>query len=250
MSIKVEQALISPRYLAGPGDPAWVTAALHGGAGWSHGHDPLMPRVVLTSPDQKTLLRLEPDLNEPWWHLAHRDGRTGSIWNASFGGGTPVELIAAVTDALTDPEYNARQVTDPCQPLRRAGWDAIANGQFRSPDSRVKGERFNFSGSISWRITATLDPDDPLWHAWFSGGMPPVLVAAFIQALADPEPVRRSHEQTIGFPRRHITLRWQEWTAESVARALPERIEHLAARRTSTPPPAPPTPPSAHRRTR
>ncbi|MFF2567273.1 DUF317 domain-containing protein [Streptomyces sp. NPDC058084] len=250
MSIKIEQALISPRYLAGPGDPAWVTAALHEGSGWSHGHDPLMPRVILTSPDQKTLLRLEPDLNEPWWHLSHRDGRTGSVWNASFGGGTPVELIAAVTDALTDPDYHARKVVDPYRPLRQAGWDAVPNGEFRSPDGRVRGERFNFASSSNWRITATLDPDDPVWHAWFGGGTPPVLVAAFIEALADPEPVRRSHEQTIGLSRRRITLHWQEWPAESAARALPERIEHLAARRTSAPPPAPPTPPPAPRRAR
>ncbi|MFF6772800.1 DUF317 domain-containing protein [Streptomyces sp. NPDC012637] len=250
MTIKIEQALISPRYLAGPGDPAWVTTALHEGSGWSHGHDPLMPRVILTSPDQKTMLRLEPHLNEPWWHLSHRDGRTGSVWNASFGGGTPVELIAAVTDAFTDPDYHARKGADPYQPLRRARWDAAPNGQFRSPDGRVTGERFNFSGSRNWRITATLDEDDPVWHAWFSGGTPPAVVAAFMQALADPEPVRRSHEQTIGFPRRRITLRWQEWPAESVARALPERIERLASRRTSAPPPAPPAPPTARRRTR
>lgn len=29
----VEQALITPGYLAGPGDPAWVTTALHAGSG-------------------------------------------------------------------------------------------------------------------------------------------------------------------------------------------------------------------------
>ncbi|WP_143664422.1 DUF317 domain-containing protein [Streptomyces sp. NRRL B-24572] len=128
MSVKVGQALISPRYLAGPGDPTWVTAALHSGAGWRHGHDPLMPRVILTSPDQRTVLRLKPDLNAPWWRLAHRNGRTGLVWNASFGGGTPVELIAAVTDTLTAPDYNARKLTDPRQPLRRAGWDVVPNG--------------------------------------------------------------------------------------------------------------------------
>lgn len=49
---KVEQALISPRYLAGPGAPEWVTAALHAGAGWRHGQDPLVPRVILSSPDR------------------------------------------------------------------------------------------------------------------------------------------------------------------------------------------------------
>ncbi|MFD7320574.1 DUF317 domain-containing protein [Streptomyces sp. NPDC059875] len=250
MSNLVEQALISPRYLAGPGNPAWVTVPLHEAAGWSHGNDPLMPRVILTSPDQKTMLRLEPDLNEPWWRLSHRDGRTGSVWSASFGGGTPVELISAVTDALTDPDYNARKVTDPYQPLRRAGWDAIPNGEFRSPDGRVRGERFNFSGSRNWRVTATLDEDDPVWKAWFDSVTPPSLVAAFMQALADHEPLRRSHEQTIGLSRRRISLRWQQWTAESVAYALPERINHLASRTTGTPPPPPPAPPSAPCRSR
>ncbi|MFD5108943.1 DUF317 domain-containing protein [Streptomyces cinereoruber] len=250
MSVKVEQAIISPRYLAGPGDPAWVTAALHAGARWSHGHDPLMPRVILTSPDQKSMLRLEPHPNGPWWHLSHRDGRTGSVWNASFDGGTPVELIASVTDALTDPGYNSRAISAPYQPLWEAGWASISNGEFRSPDGRVRGEHFNLSGSRNWRITANLDEDDPVWKAWFSGGTPRVLVAAFMQALADPEPVRRSREQTVGLSRRRITLHWQEWPAESVARALPERIERLAARRASPPPPAPPTPPPAPRRAR
>ncbi|MFI9210209.1 DUF317 domain-containing protein [Streptomyces sp. NPDC053253] len=250
MSTKVEQALISPRYLAGPGDPAWVTAALHVGAGWSHGHDPLMPRVVLTSPDQKSMLRLEPVLNEPWWRLSHRDGRTGSVWNASFDGATPVELIAAITDALTDPDYNAREVVAPYQPLWRAGWDSVHNGEFRSPDGRVRGERFNFSGSHNWRVTASLDEDDPVWKAWFDSATPRVLVATFMQALADPEPVRRSHEQTIGLSRRRIALQWQERPAESIARALPERIERLASRRSSTPPAVPPALPPAPRRAR
>ncbi|MFJ7164051.1 DUF317 domain-containing protein [Streptomyces globosus] len=249
MSIKVEQSLISPRYLAGPGDPAWVTAALHAGAGWSHGHDPLTPRVILTSPDQKSMLRVEPHPNEPWWHLSHRDGRTGSGWNASFDGGTPVELIAAVTDTLTDPGYNAQAVTSPYQPLWTAGWDSVGNGEFHSPDGLLRGERLTVSGSRHWRFAASLDREN-VWKARFSAATPRVLVAAFMQALADPEPVRRSHEQTIGLSRRRITLHWQEWPAESVARALPERIERLAARRASPPPPAPPTPPPAPRRAR
>lgn len=55
----VEQALITPRYLAG--GPSWLTVPLHRGAGWRYGHDPLMPRVLLTSPDQLTQLRLDDD---------------------------------------------------------------------------------------------------------------------------------------------------------------------------------------------
>ncbi|MFG3348651.1 DUF317 domain-containing protein [Streptomyces sp. NPDC048018] len=247
---KVEQALISPRYLAGPGDPAWVTAALHAGSGWSHGQDPLVPRVILTSPDQKSMLRLEPTLNEPWWHLSHRDGRTGAQWQAAFDAATPVELIAAVTDALTHPDYNAAAVAEPYKLLMRAGWDVASGSDFRSPDGRVRGERHNFSGNTDWRITASLYADDPVWKAKFSSATPRLLVAAFLAALVDPEPARRSHEQTQGLSLHRITMRWQERPVESVARALPERIEQLAARRASPPPPAPLAPPTTRRHIR
>ncbi len=62
----VEVDFITPRYLAGGGDPAWITAPLHRAYGWSHGNDPLMPRVLLSSPDQKAHLRLEPALDDQW----------------------------------------------------------------------------------------------------------------------------------------------------------------------------------------
>ncbi|MFE7889307.1 hypothetical protein [Streptomyces sp. NPDC057412] len=54
VSATVEQAFIAPRYLAGIGDPGWITQPLHRVSGWSYGHDPLIPRVLLTSPDQLT----------------------------------------------------------------------------------------------------------------------------------------------------------------------------------------------------
>jgi hypothetical protein len=33
----VEQTLITPRQLAGGGDPGWITVPLHRAAGWSYG---------------------------------------------------------------------------------------------------------------------------------------------------------------------------------------------------------------------
>ncbi|MEU6904269.1 hypothetical protein ABZ935_02735 [Streptomyces coeruleorubidus] len=62
----VEVDFITPLHLAGSGDPAWITAPLHRAYGWSHGNDPLMPRVLLSSPDQKALLRPEPDPDDQW----------------------------------------------------------------------------------------------------------------------------------------------------------------------------------------
>ncbi|MFC9485998.1 DUF317 domain-containing protein [Streptomyces hydrogenans] len=237
----VDQALVSPVYLAGPGDSAWVTVPLTTVSGWTALNAPLVPHVVLTGPVSKSELRLEPVLEGPWWHVSHRDGRTGTNWSAAFDGSTPVELIAAVTDALTHPGYPLRQPVDPYEPLRQAGWTvAGGRGTFLSPDGHVRGSRNTLAGSRSWRITAGLDEDDPLWHAFLSAGTPPFVVAAFFQALASRDPVRRSAEQMKGFPRRGITLEWERRLAEHVGRALPERVEQLAARRAATsPPPSP-----------
>ncbi|MFE6166022.1 DUF317 domain-containing protein [Streptomyces sp. NPDC056486] len=112
---------IAPRHLAGGGDPAWVTVPLHRACGWSYGNDPLMPRVILSSPDQKALLRLEPDPNGQWWTLQHTPEPGRPAWSASFGAHTPGELIAAITDTLTDPVSVASPVCDPYEPLQQVG---------------------------------------------------------------------------------------------------------------------------------
>ncbi|MFJ3906053.1 DUF317 domain-containing protein [Streptomyces sp. NPDC090025] len=214
----------------------------------AHGHEPLLPRVILSSPDQKTLLRLEPAPSDQWWRISHNGGSPSNSWSASFGGRTPVELIAAVTDTLTDPAHNERAAADPIRPLRRQGWETAPSGEFRSPDGIVKGERITYSGSNGWFITAAFDEDHVLWQARFDSRTPAGIVTAFTQALADREPLRRTHEQTRGLSRQGINLHWQQATAVSVASALPDRVERLAARRTGTPPPPPPRP--APRRTR
>ncbi|MFE4664524.1 DUF317 domain-containing protein [Streptomyces sp. NPDC056716] len=115
----VDMCLIAPRSLADGGDPGWIIVPLHRAAGWSHGHDPLMPRVILSSPDQKALLRLEPATDGPWWTLQHTADAGKPAWHASFGGRTPVEIIAGATDALTHPRTTAQ--TDPYEPLLEQG---------------------------------------------------------------------------------------------------------------------------------
>ncbi len=249
MTDMIDQALILPRYLAGPGDAGWVTIPLHEAAGWSHGHEPLLPRVLLSSPDQKTLLRLEPAPGDQWWRIIHNGGSAATSWYASFGARTPVELIAAVTDTLTDPAYNERAVADPTQPLRQAGWETAPSGEFRSPDGIVTGERITFSGMTSWFITAALDQDHTVWQARFDGRAPASVVTAFTQALAVAKPLPRTHEQTLGLSRQRLTLHWQQATPETVASALPVRVQRLAARRRSKPSPAPQPPRSTPHRT-
>ncbi|WP_319127293.1 SPDY domain-containing protein [Streptomyces europaeiscabiei] len=130
----VEVDFIAPRHLAGGGDPAWITVPLHRACGWSHGNDPLMPRVLLASPDQKALLRLEPDLDGQWWTVSHAAEPDRPAWYASFGARTPVELIAAVTDTLTDPASAVSAPSDPYEPLRQIGWSPYGDDGLVSPD--------------------------------------------------------------------------------------------------------------------
>ncbi|WP_257578307.1 DUF317 domain-containing protein [Streptomyces sp. JJ38] len=131
----VEVDFVSPRHLAGGGDPARSTVPLHRACGWSHGDDPLMPRVLLSSPGQKALLRLEPEPNEQWWTLSHaaEPDRPGRY--ASFGARPPVELIAAATDALTDLAPPTGAPSDPFEPLRQISRSpASADNGLLSPD--------------------------------------------------------------------------------------------------------------------
>ncbi|MFF9511558.1 hypothetical protein ACF1BU_33810 [Streptomyces sp. NPDC014724] len=81
----VEVDFITPRHLGGGGDPAWVTVPLVRACGWSHGNDPLMPRVLLSRDDQKALLRLEPVPDGQWWTLSHapEPGRPGTRASAA-----------------------------------------------------------------------------------------------------------------------------------------------------------------------
>ncbi|MEV0259032.1 DUF317 domain-containing protein [Streptomyces sp. NPDC050732] len=109
------------RYLAGPGAPAWVTVPLHRACRWSTAQDPLVPRVILTSPDQLAQLRITPDPAGPWWTLHHAHHGDQRAWSVAFGAHTPVEIIAAVTDALTDPATPLAAPDDPYETLRAAG---------------------------------------------------------------------------------------------------------------------------------
>jgi hypothetical protein len=48
-----------------------------------------MPRVLLSSPDQKALLRLEPDPDDQWWTLHHVAEPDRPAWYASSAPARP-----------------------------------------------------------------------------------------------------------------------------------------------------------------
>ncbi|MFF3412548.1 DUF317 domain-containing protein [Streptomyces sp. NPDC002742] len=246
-TVKVD--FIAPRHLAGGGDPAWITVPLHRACGWSHGSDPLMPRVLLSSPDQKALLHLEPEPDGQWWTLRHAAEPDRPAWCASFGARTPVELIAAVTDALTDPAPASSPPPDPYGPLRQIGWSNVYGGSsLVSPDDTAYLQRLgNAEEPGAWFVTAALGLNRPVWQARFGEHTPPRLVAAFTTALADPAPVPRTGGLR-NLPTRDpdvVTRQSRDVRAVHIASALDERVRSLAARRTT-----PPTKPSPHDRLR
>ncbi|MFE3249956.1 DUF317 domain-containing protein [Streptomyces sp. NPDC059209] len=232
----VEQALIAPRYLAGGGDPGWVTVPLHRAAGWSYGHDPLMPRVVLTSPDQLTQLRIDPDPDDPWWTIrqardAHRPG-----WAATFGARTPVEIIAAFTDALTGPPGPAGTGEDPYAPLREAGWDTPRHLYgLTSPDGITCVEHLGTEGNDLWTVETVVIENPTIWRAYFTGGTPTHLITAVTRSLADQTPVARDPSRIPGFARDRMSVSTRSVPAADVATALERRVSTLAARHTTPP---------------
>ncbi|MEV3898398.1 DUF317 domain-containing protein [Streptomyces anulatus] len=242
----VEVAFISPRHLAGGGDPAWITVPLHRACDWSYEHDPLMPRVVLTSPDKTALLRLEPNTEAQWWTLHHTAGRDRPSWYASFGARTPVEIISAFVDALTDPAPSQTVPPDPFEPLRQHSWASAPGAEgLISPDGTAFVQHLGDEQDPgAWFVTATLGPGRPVWQARFGEHTPPRLINAFTTALADPQPVWRTNGP-LGLATldpKIINRRVIDVPTEHVAAALTGRVESLSARHDT--PSADPIPPS------
>ncbi|KPC84356.1 hypothetical protein ADK82_03845 [Streptomyces sp. NRRL S-4] len=252
----IEQTLISPRYLAGSGDPAWVTVPLHRACGWSCGNDLLMPRVILTSPDWRAQLRLDPTPapGEPWWNLRHTGHGQQRPYSIAFDAQTPVEIIAAITDALTDPGAALGVPYDDLYtPLRTAGWHAprhhdgfTSTEGMSSPDGLARVDRIpDKDRTASWIVETSVHHLPPLWRAHLDGNTPTYLVSALFHALADTTPLMRSPERVPHQVTTHGTSSIRPVNAEDVALALEDRTIALAQRGAATVAQPAPPPPSA-----
>lgn len=237
----VDISFVAPRYLAGGGDPAWITVPLHRACGWSYGHEPLLPQVLLSSPNQQAMLRLEPRLDKPWWSIRHAGTADRPAWGASFDARVPVEIIAAFTDALTHPSpaQDDNLPENPYKPLRQAGWQHDdRSGALVSPDGFARVEHLTDQGADCWFASAgtTAATDEPEWRAYFSDTTPPRLITAFTTALADDSPLARPpHEVPVGH---HLRITSEPVPVEDVGFALEWRVQQLTARTapaTSTP---------------
>jgi hypothetical protein len=205
----VIQYAITPRYLAGGGDPRHVTEVLQA-AGWTNASDPSYPHVLLASPDLSVRLVLEPEgtsARDAWWKI---HGYGDPHWYARFGGQTPAEIIAGFTDALIAPTPSpASGIAGTRRLLTDRGWSRAYDREgveyAVSPDGHVRmGTRtsgLTDPPDTAWFVEA--EPGSPpghgelLWSGVFSEGTPAHAVAAFARALSAPDPVYRG---TFGLP--------------------------------------------------
>ncbi|MCM1969452.1 DUF317 domain-containing protein [Streptomyces sp. G1] len=247
-------AQVAPRYLAGGGDPRWVTAPLQKAFRWQPAHIPLSPVVRLTRRDRQAELLLSPDPDEHWWTLRHTGSSTEKAWTMRFGARTPAEIVAAATDALT--LRPADSPADPMQVLEHAGWKhSVLDHQISSPDGFVTVSRHPL-GALHIEVTAHDGPwaseptARPAWRAYFSDHTPPHLSAAVLSGMVSTEPLLRDEKAMAPFLRYSVRIARERVPAHQAESALWDRVDRLAAHHTGTP--LPPQPPggSLPRRTR
>lgn len=226
-----DELLVTPPCLAGGGDPRWVTVALHQASGWRYDHTPLSPTIHLVRPDQQAELSLYPDPDEPWWTILHAPTAERPAWYARFGARIPVEILAAFTDALTEPSPEAA-ASDPFEILYTADWLEHSDVSASSPDTPVRVEPAG-QGQRSWFVTTSLpgDPDTVIWCAHLGADTPLPLIAAFTSALTDPAPLRRDPLALPFQARPHLQTTPAPTGPPGVLDPLEQRVQDLAARR-------------------
>lgn len=223
-----------PRHLSGGGDPRRITQTLRA-AGWTNHSDPDYPHVVLASPDYQhtVILEPEPESYSAWWRI--RGQSEHSDWYTEFGANVPVEILAALTDALLQP---APETTPDIWPaLTSAGWtyqhDEHGNETASHPDGILSLRRWTVEPAerFFWTAEATLPTGgggrNRLWSASLDDSMPPHLIAAFTNALASDEPVQRGMHDV---PHTHLVTQEQGGPqGEQLAAAHEARLKSVRA---------------------
>ncbi|MFF9785112.1 DUF317 domain-containing protein [Streptomyces nigrescens] len=226
----------APRHLAGGGDPRYVTAPLIA-LGWTHTAVDGVPELRLRSPDRRTELALTPDPDKPWWTIyapAINPPAGQLAWHATFGGRTPAEALAGLTDALVAAAPIA--APSPWAPLRVAGWKVSEDRHVTatSPDGTATVQLYRAGAYQHWRITTEHDVvgnRHEVWSAHLSGSTPAHLIAGFTAGLADASPVLRAPDALPVLSSNRVHTKTAETPGLAEAR-LRDRI--ATARRTAS----------------
>ncbi|MFB6517322.1 DUF317 domain-containing protein [Streptomyces sp. NPDC056401] len=251
---------VTPRHLAGGGDPRWVTGHLMA-HGWRDQSVPGYPHVLLSSPDQRFHLTLElphPDSDETAWRFLPAEGIRH--WQMAFGAWTPVEIIAGAADALTRPDGPHLSVEDVWEQARANGWTEVADDRIAGllappefdgtpPTAFVLKDRIVATGppAWAWRVHASAPRPDgsehqSVWSASIDDSAPPGVVAGFLSALTDPAPLYRTGDQTPYVYGKFSTHTATSRTLDDLRAALGRRLAPAGRPQ----PPAPAYPPPGH----
>nr|WP_202488721.1 DUF317 domain-containing protein [Streptomyces sp. SID5473] len=181
--------MIEPRYLAGTGDIRHATEFLRA-SGWTDRSKTGGP-IVFHNPAKTVRVVFDPATPPGGWTIEGKPSGHQAAWKATFGLRTPVEIVAGVTDALTQPA--AAHAPNPWAPLDAQGWQAQPGRHVTavSPDKDV-WLQFHQSapGEAHWWASARTE-HGTTWQAVFTPTTPMHLIESFSTALADPKPVLR-----------------------------------------------------------
>ncbi|MFF7474555.1 DUF317 domain-containing protein [Streptomyces sp. NPDC008092] len=257
--------LVSPGYLAGPGDSRSIFDTLDHAPGWTKtiafGTD-----TYYTSPCQRVRVANALESFYGGWTITYAEDPLGvPDWITTFDRNTPNEIVAAFTEILVDglhnnfadylsggPHYTG---ISPASLTARHRWEAVRGTRpFRtvSPDGHAayrmadgwlhEYDELLTPEKSTWRMSAGPDPVyTPSWQAFFSRYTPQHLITASTAAFTDPTPVPRALDE---IPDRHRSL--VSITQADTARPGP-RAEAALARSTQsqamykTPPSTAPT---------
>ncbi|NEB01992.1 DUF317 domain-containing protein [Streptomyces sp. SID13726] len=188
-----DRVMVSPRYMAGAGDRiADVIGPLIHLFGWHPQHDTATGHVRIDSPDGSVFCDFDPlhPLGR-WWTIAHHE----PYWEVQFSQPTPMEAIAAVTQALPqllgDDRHAERiPITDmPLDSLAALNDWSVEDGVLSSPDWYCR-LLHTPDEDITWRAEHVFYEDEPL--ATFTRDAPEGLVRNFFAHLAAPAAVERA----------------------------------------------------------
>jgi hypothetical protein len=184
--------LVSPRYLAGPGDGLGTVAAVLLATGWQPFNDDKWTNSYL-APARRHVITMGPQHRIMGdlciWGL---DGTAGRArWHAGFTRTCPPEIIIETLQGhfLTSPHALDHEFSE-LKPLADAGWkrtDLGSRVMYESPGGAAV--RRNHDGWVA--VASCPVHNGLLWTADFSAAAPARLIAEFCAALTNPAPVRR-----------------------------------------------------------
>ncbi|MFJ8532855.1 DUF317 domain-containing protein [Streptomyces sp. NPDC093591] len=223
----ISDVLVSPGYLAGPGDSRSIFNALDLAHGWTKaiafGTD-----TYYTSPCQRVRVANAVESFYGGWTISYAEDPLGvPDWITTFDRNTPHEIVAAFTKTLVDGLHNNfadylsggqhHTGISPASLTAQHGWEPVQGSRpFRtvSPDGHAayqmrvgwlhEYDELLTPEKSTWRMSAGTDRVyAPSWRTFFSRYTPQHLIAASTAAFTDPTPVRRALDH---IPDRHRSL--------------------------------------------